>query len=342
MVGSLCDAYAHHWDLEVINVMKEEHFAGIMGVPNATGLWQAADIRNNGILKIKWVQAKRILLQKKREDLAKPLAERRVPEGQHDRIMPSDLVILINMVFGPSHCDAPMNRRTIAASGVVPFTKILLQHPDVLRGESSRLDSRAAATDVAVGAAAGTVNTDALGLPEIRELGKLKREVKRKMRHGMQIEDDGVAPGDLDQDAAARLAAMDKVKAKGGAIFGAAMASGDVGGIEFTGDYVRTHALRIADAHAEKAARQAADAALRAVAATTEAGKGAQGGGKGKGRGGGRGGRGRGRVAWKEVTSELAAQLKDRDETNAALLARIRQLEAEKAGHGPNAPLAIA
>ena len=52
----------------------------------------------------------------------------------------------------------------------------------------------------------------------------------------MDIEDDGVALGDLDQDAAARLAAMDKVKAKGGAIFGAAMAAGDAGGIEFTGD----------------------------------------------------------------------------------------------------------
>ena len=55
VVGSLCDAYAHHWDLEVINVMKEENFVGIMGVPNATGLWQVADIRNNGILKIKLV-----------------------------------------------------------------------------------------------------------------------------------------------------------------------------------------------------------------------------------------------------------------------------------------------
>jgi hypothetical protein len=56
--------------------MKEENFVGIMGVPNATGLWQVADIRNNGILKIKLVQAKRLLLQKKREDKAKPPAER--------------------------------------------------------------------------------------------------------------------------------------------------------------------------------------------------------------------------------------------------------------------------
>jgi hypothetical protein len=129
---------------------------------------------------------------------------------------------------------------------------------------------------------------------------------------------------------------MDKVKAKGGAIFGAAMAAGDAGGIEFTGDYIRIHAQRIADAHVEKAAKLAADAELRAVVATTEAGArgGGAGGGKGRGRGGGgRGGRGPGgRVAWKDVTAELAAKLKDKEATNAALLARIRQLEAEKAG----------
>ena len=99
----------------------------------------------------------------------------------------------------------------------------------------------------------------------------------------MDIEDDGVALGDLDQDAAARLAAMDKVKAKGGAIFGAAMAAGDAGGIEFTGDYIRIHAQRIADTHVEKAAKLAEDAELRAVVATTEAG--ARGGGAGGGKG---------------------------------------------------------
>ena len=71
----------------------------------------------------------------------------------------------------------------------------------------------------------------------------------------MEIEDDGVALGDLENDAAARLAAMHKVKAKGGAIFGAAMAAGDAGGIEFTGDYIRIHAQRVADAHVEKAAK---------------------------------------------------------------------------------------
>ena len=111
VVGSLCDAYGHHWDFEVLKAMdmESEFFVGIMGVPNATGLWQVADIRNNGILKIKWVQAKRALLKKKREDKMKPLAERRVPEGKHDKLVPTDIVILLNMVFAPSHCDVKMN-----------------------------------------------------------------------------------------------------------------------------------------------------------------------------------------------------------------------------------------
>ena len=44
VVGSLCDAYGYHaygyhWDKEVLDAMKEEFFLGIMGVPNATGLW---------------------------------------------------------------------------------------------------------------------------------------------------------------------------------------------------------------------------------------------------------------------------------------------------------------
>ncbi len=92
---------------------------------------------------------------------------------------------------------------------------------------------------------------------------------------------------------------MDKVKAKGGAIFSAAMAAGDAGGIEIGGDYIRIHAQRIADAHVEKAAKLAVDAGLRVVVATSEAGARGAGAGGGKGRGRGGGDRGPvGRVAW--------------------------------------------
>ena len=42
--------------------------AALMGVPNATGIWQWADMYNNGVLKILWVLAKRLLMQRKAED----------------------------------------------------------------------------------------------------------------------------------------------------------------------------------------------------------------------------------------------------------------------------------
>ena len=61
--------------------MKDACFAAIMGVPNATGIWQWADMYNNGILKIKVVQAKRFLLQLKAADFARPEAEWRIPKG---------------------------------------------------------------------------------------------------------------------------------------------------------------------------------------------------------------------------------------------------------------------
>jgi hypothetical protein len=78
----------------VLDAMKEEFFVGIMGGPNATGLWQVADIRSNGILKIKWVEAKRWLLHLKLGDLMKPKEQRRVPEGEHEKLVRTDVVIL--------------------------------------------------------------------------------------------------------------------------------------------------------------------------------------------------------------------------------------------------------
>ena len=104
---------------------------GIMGAPNVTGLWQVADIRSNGILKIKWVDVKRWLLHLKLQDLMKPKEQRRVPEGELKKLVRTDVVILLRMIFAPSHCDVAANQRTIAASGVAPFTKRLLNHPRV-------------------------------------------------------------------------------------------------------------------------------------------------------------------------------------------------------------------
>ncbi len=65
-----------------------------------------------------------------------------------------------------------------------------------------------ATTDAAVATAAGAVNTKALGLAKVRELGKQKRNARWKSRHNTGIEDGGVAICDLDQDATARLAVI--------------------------------------------------------------------------------------------------------------------------------------
>jgi hypothetical protein len=108
---------------------------------------------------------------------------------------------------------------------------------------------------------------------------------------------------------------MDGVKAKGGSIFAAAQASGNLDGLEFTGDAVRSVAERLAATQLEKAKKKEEDVQLRADAAVAMGVP--LGGGKGKG---GRG-RGRGRTAWKQAAAELARQ-------HRAAQMRIRELEA--------------
>ena len=60
----LFDAYQSHWEAPVLDCMKKHGFVGMIGVPNATGLWQLADVYHNGVFKIVWPKAKRILLKK--------------------------------------------------------------------------------------------------------------------------------------------------------------------------------------------------------------------------------------------------------------------------------------
>jgi hypothetical protein len=133
----------------------------------------------------------------------------------------------------------------------------------------------------------------------------------------MQLDDDGRAPGDLEDEEAAMLRAMGEVKAKGGAMFAAAQQMNNPDGLEFTGDAVRAVAARVAAVNVEKARKQAADAEARRLAETTVAGRGT--GGRG------RGGRGPvGRIPWKAVAAERDAL---HQSEVAALNARIRELE---------------
>lgn len=108
-------------------------------------------------------------------------------------------------------------------------------------------------------------------LEQARELAKLRIETGERLCHGMEIEDDGMAPGTIEADTAAILSGMGGVKAKGGAFFAATMLAGDLSGIEFISDYVRKRAQELARSHQEKEAKAASDAALRTLAQTTVA-----------------------------------------------------------------------
>ena len=86
----------------------------------------------------------------------------------------------------------------------------------------------------------------------IRELAKQKRDKERGMRNGMRINDCGLALDNLDDEEAAQLRAMGKVKAKGGAMFAASQQVNNPDGLEFTGDAARAVATRVAHANVEK------------------------------------------------------------------------------------------
>ena len=92
----------------------------------------------------------------------------------------------------------------------------------------------------------------ALNRDGIRELAKQKRDKERGMRDGMRINDRGLALDDLGDEEVAQLRAMDKVKAKGGAMFAASQQVNNPDGLEFTGDAARAVATRVAHANVEK------------------------------------------------------------------------------------------
>ena len=77
-----------------------------------------------------------------------------MPEGEHGKLVKTVIIILLNLVFAPSHCDGAVNKKTIAKSGVVPFTKCLLGHPEVVASSTIRVAGLNAvtATDAALAA----------------------------------------------------------------------------------------------------------------------------------------------------------------------------------------------
>jgi hypothetical protein len=221
-----------------------------------------------------------------------------------------------------------LNLTTIAQSGVKPFTKVLLVHPEVTKGSAADVSAREAATDEAV-LAAGAVRVDVLDLTQLREFSKQKRDRARTSRGGIEIPDNGLALADLDPEEAAVTAAMDGARAKGGSMFNQSRSLGNTDGLEFTGAAIRAVAERVATAQVEKERKAVADAVARAaLQGTGQAGKGGAGrGGAGRGAGGrGGAGRGGGRVSWKLATIDISQKAADKE---AALMARIRELEAQ-------------
>ena len=182
-------------------------------------------------------------------------------------------------------------------------------------------------------AAAGNVNAGALNMGGIRALAEERREKERRTRHSMEIEDDGVSPGDHDEETGALLAAMGKVKAKGGAMFAAAQQLGNRGGLELTSVAVRSVAGRLATTNVEKQKKKDDDAEMRRIAGATEAGRAAA-----APAGGGRAPR----ASWKaiaaeretqhkEVSTAQAAQIREQQATGSEQAALIRELRAKLA-----------
>jgi hypothetical protein len=132
----------------------------------------------------------------------------------------------------------------------------------------------------------GDVNLGALSLEGLRRLSveaKSKRDGAARRCQGTEVPDDNLALVDLDEDEAALLRRMDGVKAKGGAMFAAAQAAGDLSGIEFTAGPVRAVASRIAKEQEDKARKAEAASCCRWHRRRTHRGGGARGqGGKGR------------------------------------------------------------
>ena len=208
---------------------------------------------------------------------------------------------------------------------IVPFTRVLLDHPEVLAGSTARVATREAVTDAAA-AAAGDVNLDALNLAGLRRLSSEaaeKRERASRRAHGMEIVDDGVEMADLGDYNGSILARMDKVHAKGGSMLNESKGAGDLDGLEFTASAVRAVSERTAKAAEAKAVAAEATRKLKAEVAETAAGRAAAAsarGGKGKGRGG--------RLSWKKAAADLSQSHASVEE---ALHAQVRELKAQLA-----------
>ena len=253
-IGLWCDAYATHWDDAVLKCMEVLGIVGIMGVPNATGLWQYADIQHNKDLKAAWHVAKQTLLKRKAEDAMRPLIQQRIyNKADQNKLKPSDIFPLINMIFLAVHKDRlDVNLSTIAKTGVSPGTHVLLVHPEVVRTGKSKAESVQNVTDTALSAFGdGEINLEAVGVIEVREEADKKRANLNKQSMLNDIEDNGADIEGMTEEERALQRATDECTAKGGSIFLEAMRLGLPEGIEYTSDLIGGIASHTATTHLE-------------------------------------------------------------------------------------------
>ena len=176
----LADGHKTRFALNVLQASKRNHVRIIMGVPNATHIWQVPDIYNNGVFKILWVKVKRWWILQKSLD-----RDNRVPEGEKDKITFNDIVILFNIVFPRAFGQREMNMKAIEKSGLVPFTRCLLEHPIVLKNSEAGSDARIAETDTIIQNLGDKIPHE--NLRRIYDVRDAMVAVRRRKRHQQGI-----------------------------------------------------------------------------------------------------------------------------------------------------------
>jgi len=180
----LADGHSTRFALNVLRKAKELHFRIVMGVPNATHLWQVPDIYNNGVFKMLWVNVKSWWVQQKMlDDLGY------VPESEKTKISFSDIVILFNVVFPRSFGQVEKNVKAFAKCGILPFTRCLLEHEVVVKNSFLGAEQLSRNTDRAVSEAGELIPAANLAVFHRTRDALLHVRKRNSEQHGILLED---------------------------------------------------------------------------------------------------------------------------------------------------------
>ena len=245
----LADGHSTRFALNVLRKAKELHFRIVMGVPNATHLWQVPDIYNNGVFKMLWVNVKTWWVQQKMLDDLK-----KVPESEKTKISFSDIVILFNKIFPKSFGDAEKNRKAFAKCGILPFTRCLLENEVVVKNSCLGAEELSRNTDRAISEAGDLIPSENLEVFYRTREALLHVRKRNSEQHGILLEDQTVSDSVAHTEEEKSL--INTTRHTAGGFFRA-------GEIEMTGDAVFNCVLerneaknKKADEDAEKRARK--------------------------------------------------------------------------------------